>query len=274
MSRKTLLAVSIALVAALMLSSVAYAITIIVDGVREAAWDGSGGQTPGIQDDPDESGIDDRYDITEVRWTNDALGSAPWGNLFFFVETHGNYDDTFPAFDPGILICIDTDNTTSTGTTASGYCNNMAGIDRTIRADLRNLIVTVRRWTGSSFVTVVMPSGGMRSVAWQDIEPDGIANLPYVEIGVDLQSLGITSSSTCLGAMPTAIYYDNGMADPEDTVPDSGTFATSCGSPTAVTLESLQAQPTTSPVVPAALVGISAAALIGIVYLIRRRKTA
>jgi hypothetical protein len=45
-------------------------------------------------------------------------------------------------------------------------------------------------------------------------------------------------------------------------------------SPTAVTLSSLQAQPTTSPIVPLALVGVSAAALIGVVLFIRRRKTA
>ena len=44
--------------------------------------------------------------------------------------------------------------------------------------------------------------------------------------------------------------------------------------PLAVTLESLQAQPTTSPVVPVALVGVSAAALVGVVFFIRRRKTA
>jgi hypothetical protein len=45
-------------------------------------------------------------------------------------------------------------------------------------------------------------------------------------------------------------------------------------SPTAITLESLQAQPTTSPVVPVALIGVSAAALISVVFLVRRRKTA
>ncbi len=46
-------------------------------------------------------------------------------------------------------------------------------------------------------------------------------------------------------------------------------------SPTAVTLESLQAQPTTSPVLPVVLVGVSAAALIGVVLFARRgrRKT-
>lgn len=44
--------------------------------------------------------------------------------------------------------------------------------------------------------------------------------------------------------------------------------------PLAVTLSSLQAQPTTSPVVPVALVGVSALALIGVVFVARRRKTA
>lgn len=44
--------------------------------------------------------------------------------------------------------------------------------------------------------------------------------------------------------------------------------------PTAVELSSLQVQPTTSPVAPIALVGISAAALIGVVFLVRRKKTA
>jgi hypothetical protein len=44
--------------------------------------------------------------------------------------------------------------------------------------------------------------------------------------------------------------------------------------PTAVTLESLQAQPTTSPAMPVALIGVSAATLIGVVLFVRRRKTA
>jgi hypothetical protein len=44
--------------------------------------------------------------------------------------------------------------------------------------------------------------------------------------------------------------------------------------PLAVTLESLHAQPTTSPIVPVALVGVSALALISVVFYIRRKKTA
>ena len=45
--------------------------------------------------------------------------------------------------------------------------------------------------------------------------------------------------------------------------------------PTAVTLESLQARPTTSPAMPVALIGVSAATLIGVVLFVRlgrRRK--
>jgi hypothetical protein len=52
MFRKTTVAVVFAVIAALVLSSVAFAIVIVVDGVRESAWDGSGGQTPGIIFDP------------------------------------------------------------------------------------------------------------------------------------------------------------------------------------------------------------------------------
>lgn len=44
--------------------------------------------------------------------------------------------------------------------------------------------------------------------------------------------------------------------------------------PTAVALSSLQAQPTTSSILPVALVGVSMAALIGVVFFARRRKTA
>ncbi len=44
--------------------------------------------------------------------------------------------------------------------------------------------------------------------------------------------------------------------------------------PLAVTLDSLQAQPTTSPIVPVALIGVSTVALISVVLLVRRRKAA
>ena len=82
----------------------------------------------------------------------------------------------------------------------------------------------------------------MRATAWLDADANNIADLPYIEAGIDLQSLGITNTATCLGAMPTAIYYDNGMENPEDAVPDSGTFSIGCGTPTAITLNNLEAR--------------------------------
>jgi hypothetical protein len=240
---KPLVVLTISLILTLMMTGIVQAITITVDGTKEAVWDtGSGGQTPGSQLDANEAGIDDRYDIEDVRWTNDASGSAPWGNMYFLVETYSNLDTTYPPLSPQIIICIDTDNNTSTGDTASGFCNDIVGYDRRIIVDLVALSVLVRSWTGATWLTVPMPSGGMRSVAWDDTIFDGIADQPYIEIGIDLQSLGIVNSSTCLSTMPAAIYYDNGMADNEDTVPASGTFNIGCGTPTAVTLSQISTQ--------------------------------
>jgi hypothetical protein len=276
MFRKIAVAITLGLIVPLLIVGVVSAITIAVDGVKEAAWNGISGppaQTPAGFPDGNELDIDDRYDMSWITYTNDASISAPWGHLYFLVETYATYDDLYPQLVPTIIICLNTDNQ-ATGATAVGYCNNMSGIDRAIYADLRNRTVTVRSWNGTALVPVTMPAGGMRAVAWLDANADFIADLPYIEIGTDLQSLGITNTATCLSTMPAAIYYDNGMANPEDTVPNSGTFTIGCGGATAVTLNSLQAQPTTSPVLPVALVGVSAAALIGVVFLVRRKKTA
>jgi hypothetical protein len=83
--------------------------------------------------------------------------------------------------------------------------------------------------------------------------------------------------------MTLAVYFDNGASPTEDSIPDNPPYPivlvgcdTTNGpcSPTAITLESLQAQPTTSPVVPVVMIAVSAVALIGVMFLIRRRKTA
>ena len=55
--RSKLLAMIVSVVTLIMVVGVAYAITITVDGTKEAAWNGSGGQTPGSQTDLDETGI-------------------------------------------------------------------------------------------------------------------------------------------------------------------------------------------------------------------------
>jgi len=195
--------------------------------------------------------------------------------MYFLVATYGNLNINYPPLAPQIIICIDVDNNTTTGTTPSGYCNDMPGVDRRITANLRLFTVAVERWTGATWAVVPQPGGGMRAVAWDDTIVDGIADLPYIEIGVDLQSLGITSSATCLSAMPTAIYYDNGMADPEDTVLDSGTFSIGCGTPTAVTLSEVDTQPAAYQwaalaVGAVSLVGVGAA----VFFALRKRRKA
>ena len=80
-----------------------------------------------------------------------------------------------------------------------------------------------------------------------------------------IKKIGVISDSGGFGK--------DGIVDPDDNVPDNGFLSLNCGTPTAVALSSLQARPTTtSPVVPVALVGASAAALIGVVTLIRRNR--
>ena len=248
MSRKTILAVSVALVAALVLSSVAYAITIVVDGVREAAWGGSGGQTPGTVNDPNEPTITDGYDIQMFQWTNDGT------NMYLLFQTYANTIWTgFPL--PTIVICLNTDNNTATGG-AYANCSNMTGIDRSIAINSNGVTV----FNGP-------PGGPVLGTGVQASQTN------VTEISIPLSLLGFSAGS-CPGIIPAAIYFDNGIVDPDDTVPDLGTTPINCGGPTAITLNSLQAQPTTPPVVPVALIGISAVALIGVVLFARRRKTA
>ena len=249
MLRKTTTAFTFAIILSLMIVGVAGAITILVDGNRELAWDGSGGQTPGTVLDVNEGAITDGYDLRRVQWTNDQT------NMYFLFETWANTIFTgFPA--PTIVVCLDTDNDTATGG-AYANCNGMTGINRSITISAAGVSVFSGA-PGSTF----LGSGTAVTV--------GI----ITEASVPLSLLGY-STGACPPNVPSAIYFDNGIVDPDDNVPDTpGRVNINCGGPTAVTLSSLQAQPTTSPVLPVALVGVSAAALIGVVFLIRRRKTA
>jgi hypothetical protein len=249
MSRKIVVALTFALLAALMLSSVASAVTIVVDGVREAAWDGSGGQTPGTILDPNEGAITDGYDIQRVQWTNDPT------KLYLLIQTYANTIFTGNPM-PTIFICLDTDNNSGTGGTYAN-CNGMTGIDRTILINRS----TVEVYNGDPNTGTVI-GNGIRATATN-----------ITEVSVNLSDLGL-SSAFCPSSITTAIYFDNGIVDPDDNVPDSGTATISCGAPTAVTLNSLQAQPTTSPVLPLALVGGAAVILTGTVLFIRRKRIA
>jgi hypothetical protein len=245
MSRKLVLALIIALVAALMLSGIAYAITIVVDGVREAAWDGSGGQVPGSITDGNEPGITDGYDISRIQWTNDGT------NFYFLVETYANSILSGNPI-PTVVICLNTDSLPSGGSYAN--CNGMTGIDRSIV--LTRFGVQIYDGDPNAGTIINTPTAAQTA-----------ANI--TEASISLSGLGF-SAGNCPATIPYAVYFDNGIVDADDNVPDNGILTLSCGGPTAVELSSLQARPTSSPVLPVALVGVSAAALIGIVFLTRR----
>lgn len=273
MKKKQIVMLMVVILALVMGTAVVHAITIVVDGVKETEWDGSGGQTPGIiLDTTNESDIDDRYDIKEVRYTNDSTGgTAPYGFMYWLFETYANYDSNYPSNDPLIIICLDTDGNTSTGGNAVGYCDDMTGIERRVRIKPTDGTVQVQGWNGSGFFTISQPTGGLRSVAFFDSGSDGIADYPYIEAGFDLESLGITNSATCISTMHAAVYFDNGIIDGEDQVPNSGTAIISCGTPTAVSLQSFSAGPGSSlPVY--GVIGFAALVMVGLVALALRRE--
>jgi hypothetical protein len=228
----------------------AYAITITVDGTRESAWDGDMGQLPGIQSDPDESGITDGYDVEEFRWTNDAT------NMYFLMDTYASTIWTGnPA--PTLVICINLDNNTATGGSYSN-CNNMTGIDRSI---------VVTRY-GIDVYDGDPNTGTLISATTQDATSGDIT-----EVSIDLASLGIGSTFSCIQGMPAAIYFDNGIGDPDDHTPDTGLFTIGCGSPTSITISESNAQPSSAQWVTPAI-GIASLVNVGVVALVyKRRKT-
>jgi len=198
-------------------TGVAYAITIVVDGIKESAWNGSGGQTPGSVTDANESAIADGRDIKEFKWTNDST------NMYFLMETYANTVWTGNPY-PTLVICMDTDNNSGTGGT---YTNcGMTGIERSIVCTRYGCELYDGDPDNGTLIS--NPAFGKATV--------------YAEVGASISDLGL--SGICDGrSMATAIYFDGGTTDPDDNTPDTGTFPLTCGTPTAVTLQSTQARP-------------------------------
>lgn len=248
-------AVLFALLIGLSMVTVVSAITITVDGVREGVWAGSGGQTPGIQSDANEGGITDGYDVEEVLWTNDQT------NFYFLMQTYANTIWTGTPR-PTLVICIDTDDNTATGGTYAN-CNNMTGIDRSIVVD---------RGAGTTLNVDVLDSdpntgNSIGAGIGARTNPSGVVN----EVSVSLADLGLNSAAACSGPMPAVIYFDNGVVDPDDNTPDTGTFNLTCGAPTAVTLANANAQSQTGYFVVLALVGVFGLGLLSFATVQKRR---
>lgn len=236
-------------------TAVVHAITIVVDGVKEAAWDGEGGQTPGIQEDVNEPEIADGRDIKEFRWTNDGE------YMYFLMETYANTIWTGnPA--PTLIICLDIDNNVSTGGTY-GNCDDMEGIDRSI-------IVT-------RFGVEILDSDANTGINIETgNEQLGRATV-YAEVAVELSTLGI-NAEVCNTGIRTAIYFDGGTTDPDDNLPDEGTFLMYCGAggpgdPTAVSLQSFTSVSSNLPAV--GLVGMLALVIVSFgIAVVRRERRA
>ena len=115
----------------LAMATAVYAITIVVDGVKEATWDlGAPGQTPGSALDNNEVDVPDDSDIAEIKWTNDQ------NNLYILVDTVASPVQNSSST---LLICIDSDADPSTGsdTTSNWYtqCNSVTGFDIHVRVE-------------------------------------------------------------------------------------------------------------------------------------------
>ncbi|MFZ6029787.1 MAG: hypothetical protein ACOYYS_18900 [Chloroflexota bacterium] len=238
----------LSLVLALVLTSTAFAITITVDGTREAAWDGGGSAT---DDGGNEGSIRDGNDIDRVEYTNDGT------YYYILIDTFGNviWNNTFGA-DPNLYICLNVDNNSS-GASGVTQCDNgnMAGVDY------------ILEFLGGTTISFNIYDSSFNSVSDSNRQVQ-FAN-DITEIRVTASAIGL-SPSNCLSTMPTSIYFDNGVADPEDYTPDSGTVSFGCGSPTALTLTAAKATST-----PPLLAGmVAGGGLLGVVglALLRRRK--
>lgn len=233
------------LLLSLILAGVALAATITVDGIREAAWDAGG-----TQSDADEAGISNELDLKTVEWTNDT------SNFYFLIETYaGTLWDRFGLSDPYVLLCINNDNNTSTGTAYPGICPD-SGYDR--------------------YVAIMGGSSLAVNVYDENFDPiaatTSAANAGAVtEIGVDLASLGF-GGANC-GSAPTRVFMDGQTFDPDDNVQDEGDIPVTCSAPSAVTLSSMKAQSQVDGLVRGlwALAGLVGLGSMGMLAMGRRR---
>ena len=194
-------------------TAVVYAITISVDGTREAAWDGGGSQS-----DPNEPTItNDGVDLQAVEWTNDT------SNFYFLFQTYADVTWDLPGFtDAELILCINSDNNTSTGTSLPAQCLG-SGYDYYVRIIGPTPTVTV-------YNSASVPIPATTNVAFAGT---------ITELSVDLVSLGLDSANC--GPMLVGVYFDGQTQDPDDNILDGADVPMSCGSPTAVTLQNISA---------------------------------
>lgn len=249
-----LLGVSLALV----ISGVVLATIITVDG-DPSDWPAGALLTT----DPNEALVPDEGDIKDVYATNS--GPATIGSAYFMLQSYG----VPMEFDLGdtLYICVDTDNSDVTGATLGGggfptSCTDAeGGIDRVIEI-YRDQFGTLYSCDNSGCSTVL---GGVPSWSFN-------AANATIEVSVLLSDLGITALQDGQ-TLPVVFYYDTDDLN-DDNVPDSGSLGwpVGTGSPTAITLSSLNAHSGVAMPTAFALIAATLAGGAGLFVLSRRRK--
>jgi hypothetical protein len=195
----------------LLLITTVFALTIVVDGIREAEW-ASGGTIS----DGNEASIVDSVDVVTFQWTNDS------NNFYFLVETAANTEWDRPSSpdDPYMWFCINSDNNTSTGSSLPGVCQ-ASGYDYYVNVE------------GPAPSIAVYDANFVAVMATTQIATAGA----ITEMSVDLAALGFDANNC--GLAPTGVYLDGRTTDPDDNVADGGDVPVTCGSPTAINLVAL-----------------------------------
>lgn len=244
--KRKVMIVLLSLLSLVLVTAVAYAITIDIDGTREAAWDG--GDSIGDLNETDIT--NDGVDVQTVEWTNDT------SNFYFLIETHANTTWDLTGFtDAELILCLNNDNSLVTGSSLPDQCIG-SGYDRYIQV------------VGPTPTVNVFDGAFNPIAATTDIAFSGA----ITEISVDVTSLGL-SSANC-GTMLMGVYFDGQTQDPDDNVLDDSDFTITCGSPTAVTLQSFSAQGSLLPTMTwiVAISVLLGSLMIGVLVRLRRQK--
>jgi len=266
MKKKQIVMLMVVILALVMGTAVVHAITIIIDGVEELAWTtASGGQTPGFLDDPQETEIPDNLNVDYVRYTNDQ------DYFYFLIATYADTDWGTLTRRSFWEICLNTDSLDSTGFSYEN-CDgrdgqDMHGIDRMIKIERQG-------GNGSPNYTLrYYVYDGNADEIFTSVHADGnTATIGKItEMRIPLTVLGIDSYTTCNSDMLLGSYFDGQTTAADDNVPDFAPVTITCGSPTAVNLQSFSAG-TGSSLPVYGVIGFAALVMVGLVALALRRE--
>lgn len=293
MKRRVSLVIVLSVAALLAVTGVVLATVISVDG-NPTDWPGHPDCTVGnpgcsavITDALDVTyagnPVEPEYDLNHLWLTNDGT------NLYVRIDTYPAITSTWlqqGVSIPTMNFCFDTDSNVATGSVAPiSNCNlgsTMSGVDRviTFQDDGSGLPTAVRVRACSGAWPCPANAVYLSHVAVAYVN-QGSGSESATEWSIPLADMGYTGSSVYTTTV--AVYYDNGASPTEDSVPDAPPYPTvlvGCDtingpcSPTAVTLNNLEAtadaQNNTAALVLAATVVVA----LGLAGMALRRRTA